>query len=66
LVENGPAARAGVQEGDIIVSMGENSVGSVDDLHRLLTEAFVGKQITLGILRGTELLKVDVVPEEAK
>ena len=37
----------------------------VDDLHRVLTESYVGKHATLNVIRGTEMLKLDLVPEEA-
>lgn len=65
LLEGGPALRAGIREGDIIVSFDGSPVASVDDLHRLLTEAYVGKHVDLGILRGTEILKIQITPEEA-
>ena len=39
-IEKGsPAERAGLREGDIIIAYGDKPVSSVDDLHRLLTEA---------------------------
>src|ERR1039457_2128462 len=42
-VEKGsPAAAAGVREGDIIVSFGDEAITSVDDLHRMLTDARIG------------------------
>ena len=34
---DGPAAAAGLHDGDVIVALGEDSVSGVDDLHRLLT-----------------------------
>jgi S1-C subfamily serine protease len=66
VIEDGPAARAGIKENDIVVSFGDSPIGSVDDLHRLLTESSVGKPVALGVLRGTELLKVTITPEEAR
>jgi S1-C subfamily serine protease len=66
LLEGGPAARAGIREGDVIVSFDNSPVTSVDDLHRLLTEAYVGRHAAMGILRGTEMTTVNIVPEEAK
>ena len=42
-VENdGPADDAGLQEEDVIVSLGDMPVQSVDDLHKLLTQLPVG------------------------
>src|SRR3984885_9037780 len=42
---NGPAAAAGVLEGDIIVAFEGKSVEQIDDLHRQLTEERVGKPV---------------------
>lgn len=51
LEANAPAAAAGVREGDLIVGFGEWPVESLDDLHRLLTEAVIGTAVTLTLLR---------------
>lgn len=61
----GPGARAGLREGDIILSINERSVTSVDDLHRFLAEWPVGQSATLNVLRRIEQLRLEVVPEEA-
>ena len=60
LEADGPARGAGVQEGDIVVSLDAAPVGSLDDLHRLLTEDRIGTTATLGILRATERLDLTV------
>jgi len=66
-VENGsPAQKSGLHEGDVIVAFGDQPVAGVDDLHRLLTDARVGVRSTVTVLRRTEKLTVDVVPEESK
>jgi S1-C subfamily serine protease len=61
-----PAKRAGLREGDIVVTLEGQPVAGVDDLHRLLTDVRVGVSSTLTVLRHTEKLEVKVVPEEAK
>ena len=61
-----PAQRAGVAEGDVIVAYNGASVGGIDDLHRQLTETQVGARSRLTIIRRTERLVLDIVPEEAK
>ncbi|HXV64263.1 MAG TPA: trypsin-like peptidase domain-containing protein [Vicinamibacteria bacterium] len=60
---SGPAARAGVRDGDIVVSFAGNPVTGVDDLHRLLTGERIGVAATIEILRGTEKRTQQVVPE---
>jgi len=38
LEPDGPAARAGIREGDLVVGFAGKPIGGIDDLHRLLTE----------------------------
>ena len=65
-VEKGsPAATAGVLEGDIIVSFGEAPVTSVDDLHRLLTDARIGDDADIAVLRRDRRLKLRIIPRES-
>lgn len=61
----GPAHRAGLREGDVIVAYGSHPVASIDELHRLLTEEQVGTKIELTFLRSGEKLTLEVVPEES-
>jgi S1-C subfamily serine protease len=64
--ENSPAKRAGLREGDIIVALEGQPVAGVDDLHRVLTDVRVGVNCSLTVLRWTEKLELQVVPEEAR
>jgi S1-C subfamily serine protease len=64
LEHDGPADQAGIQEEDVIVSLGEKPVTSVDDLHRLLTQLPVVVPASVIILRGERRLERLVVPSE--
>ena len=65
-VEDGsPAKRAGLAEGDVIIRYGARPVAGIDDLHRLLIDEAVGVASTLSVLRGAELVTLDVVPGES-
>ena len=64
--EGSPAQKSGLREGDVIVALEGQPVAGVDDLHRLLTDARVGVRSQIIVLRHTEKLSVDVVPEESK
>jgi S1-C subfamily serine protease len=64
LEANAPAAAAGVREGDLIVAFDGAVVESLDDLHRLLTDARIGTHATLTILRHADRLRVDVDVQE--
>lgn len=57
--EDGPAARAGVAEGDLIVEVDGRAVAEADDLHDALGVAGAGA-VTLTVIRGTETRSVSV------
>ncbi|HJS86579.1 MAG TPA: trypsin-like peptidase domain-containing protein [Acetobacteraceae bacterium] len=61
----GPAARAGVLAGDIVLSFAGTPVGGVDDLHRLLTGERAGQTTILEVLRRAERHELSITPEEA-
>jgi S1-C subfamily serine protease len=66
-VENGsPAQSAGLREGDVIIAFDAKPVAGVDDLHRLLTDARVAVSNSVTVLRWTEKLTLQVVPQEAR
>ena len=60
-----PASRAGFREGDLIVDFNGNPIAGVDDLHKQLTGAQVGVRSQLTVIRHTEKLQLEVVPEES-
>ena len=62
---NSPAQRAGLREGDVIIGFGGQSVAGIDELHKLLTQETVGKSFPVTIIRRTEKLVLDIVPEES-
>jgi S1-C subfamily serine protease len=61
----GPAHRAGLLERDLIVLVNGESVGSVDDIHRLLVGKEAGSLVTLTVLRGGKRRDISVVSGEA-
>jgi S1-C subfamily serine protease len=62
--EGGPADDAGVQEGDVLVSLGDQPAASVDDLHKLLTQLPVGIPATVVLLRDGRKLERMVIPAD--
>lgn len=60
----GPADQAGIEADDLIVSLADLEVASVDDLHRLLTQLPVGVPSSVVIVRGDRRLQRFVLPEE--
>lgn len=64
--EGSPAQKAGVQQGDVILSLDDFATGGIDDLHRLLNESRIGIPASLAVVRHNEILKLSIVPEELK
>jgi S1-C subfamily serine protease len=62
LDDTGPAAKAGLRDGDILLAMNDRLVSDVDDVHRLLSTLGEGRSITLSVLRGERVLECEVTP----
>ena len=61
-----PASRAGVAGGDVILSLGEQAVAGVDDLHRHLTQERIGVSLALTVLRRGRRIRLTIAPVEAR
>ncbi|HKW69000.1 MAG TPA: trypsin-like peptidase domain-containing protein [Candidatus Dormibacteraeota bacterium] len=66
VVSGSPAAGGKLRSGDVIVSVGDVGVSKAGDLQRLMVETRIGTRLPLTVLRGDQLLKLDVVPVELK
>jgi S1-C subfamily serine protease len=64
IVEQSPAARAGMRTEDLIVSVERVPVRRIEDLLRSLTPDRIGARVTLAIIRGGGLVDLDLVPVE--
>jgi S1-C subfamily serine protease len=62
----GPASKAGVQEGDVIVAYDDRPIPGIDELHRMLTDQKVGVKSALTIIRGGEKLTLSITPEDSR
>jgi S1-C subfamily serine protease len=63
--EKGPAAAAGLREGDLIVGLNGAPLSGIDALLRFLTEWPLQRPVALTVLRGADLLGFTVRPVEA-
>jgi S1-C subfamily serine protease len=64
LERDAPAARAGVEAGDLIVAFDGVRVGGIDDLHRLLGAERIGRSVPLTVLRRGRKLELAVTAAE--
>jgi serine protease Do len=64
VVENSPAARAGLRVEDLIVTVDGEPVRGVDDLQRLMDAGRIGADVTLGLVRAGSARDVSVRPVE--
>jgi S1-C subfamily serine protease len=63
---NSPAYIAGLKEGDIIISLDQNPVTGVNDIHRRLGKEVIGKKLGIVVLREwTTRLEMSIVPVES-
>ena len=60
----GPADSAGVDEGDVIVALGDTPVTGMDALHKALMRLPVGEPAPLAFLRGERRITRTVTPGE--
>ncbi len=63
---NGPAGRAGLREGDIIIEADGRVVSGVDDLLRLLDHDSIDRQIAFKVLREGRIFEAKVTPKERR
>ena len=63
LAAGGPAERAGLTKGDIVLNVAGEAIRGVDDLHRLLTAERANTELPVEVLRAGQLVTRVVTPE---
>lgn len=63
---SGPADKAGLRAGDIVLQFEGKPVDSIDALHKALDETSIGRTISLWILRDGALKSIAAVPIELR
>jgi S1-C subfamily serine protease len=60
----GPAARGGIEQGDLLVALDGTPCESIDHLHRLLTVERIDAPVTLSVVRRDRKFEVTLHPVE--
>ncbi len=66
IVANGPAAMAGLRQGDVVVQVGNMAVTSASSLDNALYAYEPGQTVSMQVYRGSQKLTVEVTLGELK
>ena len=61
VAKGGPADKAGLRDGDLIIRFGDSRISNEDDFNEVLTHYVGGERIRIVVRRGTQLRTLDVV-----
>jgi S1-C subfamily serine protease len=66
VVDASPAARAGLRVKDVILEVDGQHLDNAGDLQRLMLGNVIGRTLRLRVLRGDDVLELDVTPVELR
>jgi len=61
VTKDGPAEKAGLKAGDIIIKLGESKIGGLEDFDSALRKFKGGDKVPVVVKRGKEEVKLDVI-----
>ncbi len=64
VVENGPAHKAGLQPGDIIIKADDTVIETIDELKEALQSKKIGDKVTVTYMRNNQIHTAELVLEE--
>ncbi len=64
VVPGSPSARAGLRPTDTVVALDGSPTRDAGDLQRLMSAHAIGRTVPMRVLRGGQVLELDVVPTE--
>jgi predicted metalloprotease with PDZ domain len=66
VTKGGPAEKAGIKGGDIIVKFGDSKIGNLSDFDSALRKFKAGDKVPVLVLRGADEVKLEVVLDPPK
>ena len=60
IVDNRPAQRAGLLQGDVIVSINEESVPDIQEYMRIMNGLQAGQKVMINLVRGEDVVEMEV------
>jgi S1-C subfamily serine protease len=66
VVPDQPVRNGEIRTGDIIVGFDGKGIGSVDELHKQLSEQVIGRIVGLEVLRNGHKMTLSVIPDEMR
>ena len=64
ITENSPAEKAGINVGDVVMSLGNTEINNSKDFSRLIAESKIGENISLILLRNGKVITQSITIEE--
>jgi membrane-associated protease RseP (regulator of RpoE activity) len=64
--ENGPAGKAGLKSGDVLIAYGGQKIDNPDDLYRLRYAHYEGEKVMVTVMRGPERITKEVTLEQMR
>ncbi|MCF6314657.1 MAG: M28 family peptidase [Verrucomicrobiales bacterium] len=62
VAQKGPAAKAGIQSGDVIMKLGDKEIKNIYDYTYVIGEVKIGEEVAIEILRDGKRLKLKITP----
>lgn len=63
VIAGGPAERAGLRPGDVIVEFAGKSIGGAEDYAKALEQVVIGEPVEVVFLRDGEIRRLEIIPE---